>query len=85
MKISPQDDARRIAATAEVNRASIERLQQNRAVNNKSSLEKQMKKVQSEQDKFVLTQLQKLLDGIYSEKSRQNAAVIKGTNVDVYA
>jgi hypothetical protein len=85
MRVSPQDDVRIIAARAEVNRANLEHLQQNREANNKASIESQIKKAQAQQDKFIRVQFQKLLDNIYFEKGQQSARVLKGTNVDVYA
>jgi hypothetical protein len=82
MKVSPQDDARIILAKEQLNRASLEKAKQNREINNKASIESEMKKSKIEQEKFVQKQFQKLLDGVYTEKAQQNAMKMKGTNVD---
>jgi hypothetical protein len=82
MKVSPQDDARIILAKEQLNRASLEKAKQNREINNKASIESEMKKSKIEQEKFVQKQFEKLLDGVYTEKAQQNAVKMKGTNVD---
>jgi len=84
MRVSPQDDVRTLAAHAAINKSSREHVQQALKDEQRLSLEEQVKKARIEQGKFTREQFQKLLDGIYFEKGRQSARVLKGTNVDVY-
>jgi hypothetical protein len=83
MKISPQDNARIVVSQENINQAILDKARENREVQNKSTLEDQVAKSRIEQKKFMNEQYQTLLDGIYSEKARQNAVKMKGTNVDI--